>query len=429
MTTHYTMLFVQGVIFLTFPFALQSDYLLQHAALYVKFTPDIQKAIAKVIDQNQESEERENLFSTDIPLFEAFPGLKKSLAHISLVDAPTPVSLLKKCSEKFGCELYIKRDDLTGGTKHYGGNKVRKLEFLLADALRHKARSVLTFGCAGSNHVVATLYYAKMLGLRGFALLTPQNNSQVVRKNLLLMTAASPHLNYYPSAAVRELGAEHVLMREAFDNASVPYVIPTGGSCPLGVVGYVNAVYELKKQIEAGLMPEPDYIYVAGGSSGTAAGLLLGVKACNLKSKIVVIAVQSPIKDVISLCIETNRFLHNADSAFPLYSFSEKDIKIAYEFYRPGYGTFSPEGEQATCTMKETEGIIVDGTYTAKACAAMLAHGQEGNLKNKVVLYWHTYCAHELPQDSIAPERHQLPVCLQWYFEHDVQELDKKGTK
>ena len=120
-----------------------------------------------------------------IPLFEHYPLLKDRLPYVSLGEYPTPVEKLERAGRNIGIDqLYVKRDDLSG--EIYGGNKVRKLEFILGHALRVRARGVFAFGFAGSNHAVSMAVYAKQVGLKSISMLMPQPNAHYVRRNLLL---------------------------------------------------------------------------------------------------------------------------------------------------------------------------------------------------------------------------------------------------
>ena len=120
-----------------------------------------------------------------IPLFEQYPLLREKLAYVPLGEFPTPVQKLETLGAELGIsQLYIKRDDLSG--KLYGGNKPRQLEFILGQVLRSKAREVMTFGGAGSNHALATAIYARQVGVKSISMLMPQPNAQYVRRNLLM---------------------------------------------------------------------------------------------------------------------------------------------------------------------------------------------------------------------------------------------------
>ena len=131
-----------------------------------------------------------------IPLFEHYHLLAHKLPYVSLGEFPTPVQKLNQLGRQLGLDnLFIKRDDLSG--KVYGGNKIRKLEFLLGDALRIGAKEVLTFGSAGSNHALATAIYARQLGLKSISMLVPQPNAHYVRRNLLMSYHCGAELHLY----------------------------------------------------------------------------------------------------------------------------------------------------------------------------------------------------------------------------------------
>jgi 1-aminocyclopropane-1-carboxylate deaminase/D-cysteine desulfhydrase-like pyridoxal-dependent ACC family enzyme len=368
------------------------------------------------------------------PLFEAYPDLQQAIAHITLIDLPTPIRKLDRAGEFTGHKnLYVKQDNLCGfvqaqGVRNYGGNKPRKLEFLLADAVAHGAKTVLTWGCVASNHALATAWYAKKLGLECILMLRSQPNSYVVQKNLKLMHAMGAQMYFCLDKPMRAVGTAYACVRNKLDKGDFPYCIPTGGSVPLGAVGFVNAAFELKKQIQAGVMPEPDYIFVPCGSYGTTSGLLLGLHAAGLKSTLIPVCTEPVnksecINDVIKLANETAALLHQADEKFPLYCFQPQDIDPVVEYAGEDYGQFSPEGVAAIKLMKNLEDITLDGTYTGKACAGMFAKLQTLP-KEANILFWNTYCAEEYRELVATVATEDLPVVLQRYFMEPVQALD-----
>ena len=366
---------------------------------------------------------------TILPLAKEFPALK--VAHISLCKLPTPVQKLENLSRELGTNLFVKRDDMTGG-ECYGGNKPRKLEFELARALCHRAKSIITFGCAGSNHAVATSEYARKLGLKPVCMLKPQANSYVVQKNLRMHLANGTELHYSPNNDVRKIATISTWL-DLMNNGQQPYVIPTGGSTPLGALGFVNAAFELKEQIDAGLIPMPDYIYVPCGSCATTVGLLLGCKAAGLTSKIMAIAVEPEEEpqefktNITKLFKATNELLNKVtNNTFPILEINpEKDIEINLNFTGPEYAVFTPEGIAARELLKNTETITIDGTYTCKAFAALLADIKSKKSANKTVLFWNTYCGTEFQNRVASVNYKDLPACFHAYFEEDVQELDR----
>jgi D-cysteine desulfhydrase len=363
-----------------------------------------------------------------LPLAKQFPALR--IPHISLCTLPTPVQKLENLSKELGATVFIKRDDMTGG-QSYGGNKPRKLALELARALSHRANTVITFGCAGSNHAVATSEHARNLGLEPICMLKPQANSQVVRKNLLLHLANGTELHYAPNNDVRKVLTISTWV-DVVNKGLRPYIIPTGGSTPLGTVGFVNAACELKEQIDAGLIPMPDYVYVPCGSCATTVGLTLGFKALNLPIKVIAIAVepeeeQQEFKTTITKLFKaTNELLNKVtNGTFPILQLKSEDIEINLNFTGPEYAVFTQEGIVARELLKKTEAITIDGTYTCKAFAALLADIKSKKSENKTVLFWNTYCGTEFQNRVATVNYKDLPACFHAYFEEDVQELDR----
>lgn len=341
----------------------------------------------------------------EIPLFVAYPDLQKNIPYISLGSFPTPIQKCKELESVYGIHnLFVKQDSISGGMDEegmqlFGGNKVRKLEFLLADALHHHAESVVTFGCMGSNHAVATATYAKNLGLRCYLMLTPQSDSPVVQRNLALMNAADAHIIFARNRAHRADNTVEIFERNKAEHGDYPYFIPTGGSTAVGVVGFVNAAFELRDQINKGLLPTPDYIYVAAGSFGTVAGLSLGLKAAGIASRIVAVAIEpAEFLDevqhrVSALFEETNQLLHDSDATFPLLANDLSNIVVVQDFCGKGYGLCTQEAYDAMDVAEKYEDIYLDGTYTGKTFAALLDHAEQGLLQDKNVLFWNTFCA------------------------------------
>jgi 1-aminocyclopropane-1-carboxylate deaminase/D-cysteine desulfhydrase-like pyridoxal-dependent ACC family enzyme len=369
--------------------------------------------------------------SSHTPLTRAFPGLVCKLPHIALGDLPTPVQHLKKCGDVLHLQhLYIKRDDLSGkknddGSHLFGGNKVRKLEFFLADALNHDAQTVLTFGCAGSNHVVATATYAQFLGLSCIAMLKPQPNSLFVQRNLLLMGAAQAEL-HYSSHEDRPRATELTVNAYQKKHGVAPYQIPTGGSCAWGVIGFASAVFELAEQIERGEILHPDFLYVAAGSCGTIAGLMLGAKAAGLHTKIIGVCVEPEEvpgefrEKIMGLVHETSMMLHSLDVNFPLFEIDPDEITLVHDMCGTGYGEPFEPAQQAIEFLAHAEKIQLDGTYTGKAFSALVRDAQDNRLPmDAVVLFWHSYCGSEISSLYSSHDYHQLPAALWAYFENE----------
>lgn len=365
--------------------------------------------------------------SAGIPLFRQYPSLQQGLPYISLGQFPTPVERLSRLGEETGVtDLYIKRDDLSG--ELYGGNKVRKLEFTLARALQVSAKEVLTYGFAGSNHALATAIYARHLGLKSISMLMQQPNAHYVRRNLLMSCYCGAELHQHRNVPVLALGTMYQLLRHRLISGAFPVVIPGGGSSPLGIIGFVNAAFELKEQIIRGLIPEPDYIYLALGSTGTAAGLMVGLMAAGVKSHVVCVRV-APTKfanarRTVGLCIKTGLYLRSLDPTFPEYKIGETGIDIRHDFYGKGYAHFTAEGMEAVRRIRDNEAMELEGTYTGKTLACLISDAGSGDLKDKAVLFWNTHNSRDFSHSIADMDYRKLPGCFHRYFQEDVQPLD-----
>lgn len=355
-----------------------------------------------------------------VQIFEAYPALAARLPHVALGAWPTPLRQLSRLGGR--CRLYLKDDGLSGSL--YGGNKIRKLEFLLADALARGAREVMTFGVAGSNHALATALYAEQLGLRSISILTPQRNARYVATNLLAQATTNAELHHYASESAARLGAEYQRLRHRRNGAVA--TIPGGGSSALGTIGFVSAAFELAAQIEAGLMPEPERLYVALGTMGTAAGLALGLRACGLRTEVVAVRVvredignEAGLRALYEL---TNTRLRELEPGFPLVAYER--VRISHAQYGSRYAVFTPAGMLARRRLHEQEGLRLEGTYTAKCMAALLEDLDSGALDGRTVLYWHTYNARDLGPRIAKADYRRLPQDFHGYFERPVQPLD-----
>jgi D-cysteine desulfhydrase len=399
------------------------DVMLQYVAL-----PEAIKESLYALAVNQDAQVELANNTYDRPLFVSYPQLAQEIVCIELGDLPTPVSPLLNLSAYFGnrVHLFHKNDGLTGrivnGARSFGGNKVRKLEFLLADAVMHNAHSVMTYGALGSNHVVATGACCKQLGLQCTALLTPQPLGEIVCRNLLLMRAYDIEIILNPNRAIRNVQTACSFVQSKYHCGQMPYLIPTGGSCPIGAIGFVNAAFELREQIARGDLPEPDYIYVPVGSCGTIAGLMLGVRAAGLKSKVVGVGVfpdNDPldpyfVPQIVSLLNKTNTFLADKGASFPLFEWDARDVEIRLNFGGSAYGVPSPEAQEAKALFQTLENVRLDTTYSAKAAAGMLHDVISGTVDGSVVLFWNTFCA-DAPVDNGAIAR--LPKPFQRFFD------------
>lgn len=323
------------------------------------------------------------------PLFEAHPALAV-LPRAGLLRAPTRIEALA------GHEgVWIKRDDLSADG--FGGNKIRKLDLLLADAKARDRRTLLAFGYSGSNFVAATAHHGRALGLHALGLLLPQAPAPYVGDNLAVASqaGASLHVGATTAALVRRALALslHRLAREH----RWPYWLPPGGSTPLGALGFVNAAFELREQIERGELPKPSRLYVAFSSMGTVAGLavglaLAGLGDCRIQAVQVVDDRFASRGKLDALIARTQRLLRHHD---PRLSAIAAAVDIRTEYFGPAYAVATPDATAAMRRFVADSGARCDSAYTGKALTALYAdldRGPAGPL-----LYWHSFNAHGLP--------------------------------
>ncbi|MFP4500947.1 MAG: 1-aminocyclopropane-1-carboxylate deaminase/D-cysteine desulfhydrase [Candidatus Hydrogenedentota bacterium] len=360
------------------------------------------------------------------PLEEAYPRLAENLHRLPLAVLPTPVDAMPHLAGAVGAaRVYVKRDDHSAAA--YGGNKVRKLEYLLGDAQARGARTVITFGAAGSNHALATAIYARAAGMRCISLLIPQPNARYVQKNLLRSRAAGATLVYKGSipgvaaSALRRYAAE-ALRRNR------PYLIMPGGTSPQGMLGFVAAAFELRAQVAAGLLPMPHRLYVASGTMGTAAGLALGLAAAQMPTHVMAVRVTdamfTSLEKARRLFRRANRLLCKADPDFPVVPFPTDRFTFRHEFFGEEYARFTKEGMAAVRLARDTEDLVIEGTYTGKTLAALVADARAGDLSDVPTLFWNTYNSQPIMFDDNLGSYHELPRALHHYFEEPVQPLD-----
>ena len=279
-----------------------------------------------------------------IPLFAQYPSLKERIPYVSLGEFPTPIEHLSKLGMEIGADhLYLKHDGLSGSL--YGGNKIRKLEFLLADALHKRAKEILTFGFAGSNHALATAVSAQKLGLKSISILLAQPNARYVRRNLLLSHVCSAEIHHFKNKMAAYIPTTIMLLRKKLKQGKFPYIIGPGGSSPLGTIGYVNAGFEIKEQVANGLMPEPDKIFVPLGTMGTAVGLTIGLKAAGLNTRVVSVRV-ADVKygneeKFVKLFEKTLALILSLDSSFPRVEITDDEVDITHNFFGEQYARFT----------------------------------------------------------------------------------------
>ena len=349
-----------------------------------------------------------------IPLFQKYPALEKALPWMSIGDYPTPVQKMENLGKAVGYPgLWIKRDDKSSGI--YGGNKVRKLEFAIADALRKKNKYMITVGGIGTNHGLATTIHCGNVGIKTVLCLIPQPITEKVQENLLLDQHFGAEINVGRSTAETYLRAAWVLLTHPNF-----YLLWAGGTSPLSTLGYVNAALELKEQIDSGLLPEPKYIFGATGSMGTTTGLIVGARLAGLKSRIIGVKVSmdeySNVRGIVSLADKTAALMRRHDQTVPVMKFTPADFDLELNFFGGEYGRVTPEGRAAVDLIMKTEGISLETTYTGKALAAMLDFvKKDKSLNGAPLLFWNTY--NSVDYSNIIRQcggYRTLPMSAQW---------------
>ncbi len=385
------------------------------------------------------------------PLFKAYPKLQETIPHVTLGIYPTPLIREKKLASDLRIrDLYFKDDGVNGlvdkaKAKHPGGNKNRKLEFLLAHAKAKGFSTIVTVGSAGSNHACETAHCAQLLGLKSILVLNDQPGTSYTKRNLKLDVLFDAEIHYVKTDDDEELTKKARLIA-AQKHA---YFIPMGGSSERGTLGFVNAMFELRKQIHKKEMPEPDVLYVTLGSAGTAAGIIIGAKLAGFKCQItpVRISYTSAFKTnlLIELIKQTEKYLHQIDPSIPYQPVPEnvKTLKQQMQYLQKEYNTFiehgyagknyaeiTKEAAEAIDLVAKRANIKLEGTYTGKTAAALVKNAlYERKHRKQVVLFWNTFShgsfqdlTTRVPLDEI---KNKLPSELHHYLTDSLQKLDR----
>jgi len=312
-------------------------------------------------------------------------------ARISLVHGPTPIVRSKALSSMLGVELYVKRDDVTGGAE--SGNKLRKLEFLLGDALERKATCVITCGGIQSNHARATAIAAATLGLRSVLYLRVGEDAK--RHEYL----GNVLLDRLVGAEIRPISADEYrdrtrIMAEAAraleDAGERPYVIPEGGSNGLGAFGYLEAMRETRLQLDHGIAGGAiafDVVALACSSGGTTAGVQLGAGESNVAAQVWAFAVSDDrqyIEQVIARVVSEARALDPSLTR-------EAHLVVDDSAKGPAYAVMSEEQRAFLVRVGRVSGILLDPVYSAKAMFGLAQAIARGAIPHgSRVLFIHT---------------------------------------
>jgi D-cysteine desulfhydrase len=306
-----------------------------------------------------------------------------TLPRYPLAHLPTPLEQLPRLSRELGPRLFIKRDDLTGLAG--GGNKTRKLEYLLAEALAQNAETLVTVGAVQSNHCRQTAAAAARAGLRCTLVLRGQPPASVTG-NLLLNHMLGATLVWSGGRSRDEVYIETVEAERAAGHR--PYAIPLGGSTALGAAAYVAAMIELKTQLEAQNL-RFDRIVFASSSGGTHAGMVVGAEAIGFRGEVLGISVDAAEAElralVARLATETSTRLGTARA------YQSSDIHANAGYRGGGYAVMGQPEREAIELFAHTEGLLVDPVYTGRAAAGMIDLIRRGVIgRDETILFWHT---------------------------------------
>ena len=343
-----------------------------------------------------------------------YPGLDRHLKKVSLTTLPTPV---RGCALNLGAgnnRVWIKQDNLSGGV--YGGNKVRKLEYLFGRLQQRGCRRVATFGAVGSNHALATALYARKIDLQPVCFLSHQTRTALAARTLNMHLETGSKIVLFGGTYPERLQT----LRNHLRNRCTG-VIPMGGSSWLGSVGLVNAGLEIAEQVSTGELPQPDRIYLAAGTMGTAAGLALGLALAGLGTQVHAVRVShSSIANHQILNRLTNKtaaMLHRLEPDFPADLGRRTNVVLRNEFFAPGYAHSNAETERAIDIAMDQLGVTLEATYTGKALAALINDFRGRRASGRNVLFWNTYHSAPLPAGTARPaDTAGLPEQFLSYF-------------
>ncbi len=303
----------------------------------------------------------------------------KPVPRLRFAHLPTPVEALPRLSGMLGVRLLVKRDDQTGLA--FGGNKTRKLEFLVAEAQANGAKTLITAGAVQSNHCRQTAAAAARFGL-GCKLVLVGEEPQIASGNYFLDRLLGAKF-VWASLEQRDQVLQQTF-EQAWAEGERPYLIPYGGSNRVGAVAYAFALQELLEQ-----ELNPDWIVFPSSSGGTQAGLILGAKIFGFKGNILGISVDEPENflrtHVASLVGEAADFLGER------FEFSPKEVLVNADYIGAGYGVMGELEKEAFYLFAQKEALLLDPVYTGRAAGGMIQLAHQGYFSpGETVLFWHT---------------------------------------
>jgi L-cysteate sulfo-lyase len=310
--------------------------------------------------------------------------LTETLARVSIAHLPTPLEPLSRLTAQLGGpELWIKRDDQTGLAT--GGNKARKLEFLVADALAHGADTLITAGAAQSNHARQTAAAAAKCGL-ACTLALRGEEPPLMQGNLLLDRLLGAEVVWAADRPLEDAMAR--VAKELRAMGRCPYVVPYGGSNPIGASGYAAAMEEFLTQCTEREL-HFDHIVLASSSGGTQAGLMVGARALAYGGRVLGISVDQEAGTLRHRLADLATA--TADHLGLALAFTPEDFDVDDGYLGGGYGVVGELERAAIRTLARTEGVLLDPVYTGRAFGGLLDLARRGEVgQHERVLFWHT---------------------------------------
>ncbi len=324
------------------------------------------------------------------------PGGWERFPRVTFAGLPTALEPMSRLSEALdGPRLWVKRDDLTDLG---GGNKVRPLEYLMADALARHARAVVTFaGGPQSNHLRATAMAARKLGLEPILVVFADPPADTRQGNLLLNRVLGARMVYLgwagkpdPTRTIESAIQQMRLLATVYPGLAGRghYIIPVGGFAPLGAVGYAAAAAEMTAQADAAGI-SIDYVVLAAGTGTTAAGLVAGFRYIHRPTRVIAVDVgrlwHNFGASILRLAVRTSDLLGRPAA------FGSADLELADGYVGPGYSVPTPEGQAAIELLARTEGLVLEPVYTAKAMAALLGFVRRRRFRREDnIVFMHT---------------------------------------
>lgn len=332
-------------------------------------------------------------------LSKAYPMLADKLRKSSFASLPTPISDHEIDVSGRKRHIIVKHDDQTSSI--YGGNKIRKLEYLFQRARDRGAKRIATFGAVGSNHALATAIFAKKFGFGCTCFLAHQKPTPNIPATLNMHLRLGTEMVRFGGAV------NHLELFRRYLQHRRTWVIPLGGTCWLGAIGFVNAGLELAAQINARKIEVPDRIYVASGTMGTAAGLAIGLALAGLPTELHAIRVAdnqfSNPRFLRRLTEKTIAMLNQLDSSIPADLVKRTNVVWRDDFCAGGYAAVDIQTQRAVDIANDQLGLTLETTYTGKAMAALL-HDLNRNDSGSKNLFWNTYHSQSLPVTGERPE-------------------------